>query len=119
MKLVGELKKKVESAPGMEEKKALIADAGMELDDKELSAVAGGTASTDAGTEYTLISVANVYIISLNDAYAGFTLPPGIDVTIDSEPQTQQQLPELGPMVHITAPVKGWIAESTVSKKCM
>ena len=34
MKLTGELKAKVESAAGMEEKKALIAEAGMELTDK-------------------------------------------------------------------------------------
>ena len=44
MKLTGELKAKVESAAGMEEKKALIAEAGMELNDEELAAVAGGYA---------------------------------------------------------------------------
>ena len=42
MKLTGELKAKVESAAGMEEKKALIAEAGMELNDEELAAAAGG-----------------------------------------------------------------------------
>ncbi len=42
MKLTGELKTKVESAAGMEEKKALLAEAGMELNDEELAAAAGG-----------------------------------------------------------------------------
>ncbi len=42
MKLTGELKAKVESAEGMEEKKAILAEAGMELNDEELAAVAGG-----------------------------------------------------------------------------
>ncbi len=44
MKLTGKLKAKVESTEGMERKKALIADAGIELTDKELAAVAGGDA---------------------------------------------------------------------------
>ncbi len=46
MKLTGELKAKVESAAGMEEKKAILAEAGMELNDEELAAVAGGVRFT-------------------------------------------------------------------------
>ena len=42
MKLIGELKEKVEKAETKEEKKALIEEAGMELDDEELEQVAGG-----------------------------------------------------------------------------
>ncbi len=42
MKLVGDLKTKVGKAPTMDEKKAVIADAGMELNDEELNSVAGG-----------------------------------------------------------------------------
>lgn len=42
MKLKGWLKDKVDKADTMEEKKKIIADAGMELDDDELSMVTGG-----------------------------------------------------------------------------
>jgi len=42
MKLTGELKEKVEAAQEMEEKKSIIADAGMELTDDELEVVSGG-----------------------------------------------------------------------------
>ena len=42
MKLTGELKDKVESAETKEEKKDIIAQAGMELTDEELEGVAGG-----------------------------------------------------------------------------
>ena len=42
MKLIGELKEKVEKAETKEETKALIEEAGMELDDEELEQVAGG-----------------------------------------------------------------------------
>ena len=42
MKLTGKLKDKVESAETMEEKKDIIAEAGMELTDEELNGVAGG-----------------------------------------------------------------------------
>lgn len=42
MKLKGFLKEKVDKAETMEDKKKIIADAGMELDDEELSMVAGG-----------------------------------------------------------------------------
>ena len=42
MKLTGILKTKVDKAETMEEKKGIIADAGMELNDDELNEVAGG-----------------------------------------------------------------------------
>ena len=42
MKLTGLLKNKVEEAQTKEEKKAIIAEAGMELTDEELEGVAGG-----------------------------------------------------------------------------
>ena len=42
MRLVGRLKEEVEKAETKEEKKVLIEEAGMELDDEELEQVAGG-----------------------------------------------------------------------------
>ena len=42
MKLVGELKDKVEKAENQEEAKKIIKDAGMELTDEEMDQVAGG-----------------------------------------------------------------------------
>ena len=42
MKLTGELKDKVDKAETMEAKKAIIAEAGMELTDDEVESVAGG-----------------------------------------------------------------------------
>ena len=42
MKLVGELKDKVEKAENQEEAKEIIKEAGMELTDDELDQVAGG-----------------------------------------------------------------------------
>ena len=42
MKLVGELKEKVEKTENQEEVKEMIKDAGMELTDDELDQVAGG-----------------------------------------------------------------------------
>ena len=42
MKLTGELKDKVAEAETMDEKKDIIAEAGMELTDDELEKVAGG-----------------------------------------------------------------------------
>lgn len=42
MKLTGLLKNKVEEAQTKEEKKAIIAEAGMELTDEELDGVTGG-----------------------------------------------------------------------------
>lgn len=42
MKLTGKLKDKVDAVKTMEEKKAVIAEAGMELTNDELEGVAGG-----------------------------------------------------------------------------
>ena len=42
MKLIGELKEKVEKAETAESKKELIEEAGMELNDEELEQIAGG-----------------------------------------------------------------------------
>ena len=42
MKLVGELKEKVEKAANQEEAKDIIKDAGMDLTDEEMDQVAGG-----------------------------------------------------------------------------
>ena len=42
MKLIGELKDKVEKAENREEAKKIIKDAGMELTDEEMNQVAGG-----------------------------------------------------------------------------
>ena len=44
MKLIGELKKKVENAKDMKEAKEVIEDAGMKLTEEELEKVAGGNA---------------------------------------------------------------------------
>lgn len=48
MKLIGDLKKKVEKAETQVEARELIKDAGMELTDEELDSVAGGC---DSGFE--------------------------------------------------------------------
>lgn len=42
MKLIGDLKKKVDEAKTKEEAKELIANAGMELTEEEMDAVSGG-----------------------------------------------------------------------------
>ncbi len=42
MKLIGDLKKKVDEANTKEEAKELIANAGMELTEEEMDAVSGG-----------------------------------------------------------------------------
>ncbi len=42
MKLIGELKEKVEKAGSREEAKQALEDAGMQLTDEELNEVAGG-----------------------------------------------------------------------------
>ena len=44
MKLIGDLKKKVDEANTKEEAKELIANAGMELTEEEMDAVCGGQA---------------------------------------------------------------------------
>ena len=46
MKLVGTLKDKVDAAQSPDEKRKLIAEAGMELTDDELDAVSGGSSDS-------------------------------------------------------------------------
>ena len=48
MKLVGELKEKVEKAENKEQAKEIIANAGMNLTDEELDVVAGGFSTRSA-----------------------------------------------------------------------
>lgn len=47
MKLIGDLKKKVDEANTKEEAKELIANAGMELTEEEMDAVSGGSSLVD------------------------------------------------------------------------
>ena len=47
MKLIGDLKKKVDEANTKEEAKELIANAGMELTEEEMDAVSGGSYGDD------------------------------------------------------------------------
>lgn len=54
MNLTGELKDKVEKAETMEEKKNIIAEAGMELTDEELEGVAGGNL---LGNKHTIVAI--------------------------------------------------------------
>lgn len=56
MKLTGDLKKKVEESASRETKKAVIAQAGMELTDDELDKVAGGA---DGGGVFYLYECTN------------------------------------------------------------
>ena len=51
MKLIGNLKKKVENAETKEDAQETIKKAGMLLDDDELEQVSGGTESGNIGTE--------------------------------------------------------------------
>ena len=47
MKLVGELKNKVERTENLEEAKKIIEDAGMQLSDEEMNQIAGGIKMPD------------------------------------------------------------------------
>lgn len=53
MKLIGELKKKVENLETTEEIRQAIADAGMELTDEEMENVDGGGSRTQSPTTTT------------------------------------------------------------------
>lgn len=55
MKLVGELKEKVEQAENLKEAKRVIENAGMELTDEEMEAVSGG-AIVREGPTYGVIT---------------------------------------------------------------
>ena len=52
MKLIGELKDKVEKAENQEEAKKIIEKAGMELTDEEMDQVAGGRIPHDFGPNH-------------------------------------------------------------------
>ena len=116
MKLTGELKTKVESAAGMEEKKAILAEAGMELTDEELAAVAGGAISS------------NEKIVIVNKQTPVFWIPynprskqeknltPGTSVTIIDGLETEGgfAMRDYSPLIFINSPVKGWIPKSAI-----
>ena len=53
MKLIGELKEKVEAAESVEEVRQAIEDAGMELTDEELEGVAGGVRRASESLRYS------------------------------------------------------------------
>ena len=70
MKLTGKLKKQVEAAATMEEKKDAIENAGMLLDDEELAVVAGGEGSNGVDrSKYRQINMPDeLYKISMGMA---------------------------------------------------
>ena len=119
MKLTGELKAKVESAAGMEDKKALIAEAGMELNDEELAAVAGGTLDI-GGTREIISSSAPVFKSSDNPHPILMTLKRGTQVTFidgsetEGAPAMSFYSPSYSPLIYITSPVSGWIPRSAI-----
>ncbi len=120
MKLTGELKAKVESAEGMEEKKAVIADAGMELTDKELAAVAGGSGGFNF-QEKKLKKNTPVFKIfdqsfweSYKERLSAFTI---VSVDLDRRfVNNNQDMIDFTPLVRITSPVEGYIPYSAVFK---
>ncbi len=116
MKLTGELKAKVESAAGMEEKKALLAEAGMELTDEELAAVAGGT-----GLPYEKEVNKPTPVFRSPDipgSRSSIDLPKGtIVITFrGSETKGSPAMKDYSPLIQITSPVVGWIPESAIMK---
>ena len=56
MKLIGDLKEKVENAKTKEEARDTIKEAGMLLDDEELEKVSGGRDSAVYGGEFTRLN---------------------------------------------------------------
>lgn len=56
MKLIGDLKKKVDKAKTKEEKLEQIKDAGMELTEEEMDAVNGGQANAPLGKDFVYCS---------------------------------------------------------------
>ncbi len=115
MKLTGELKAKVESAEGMEEKKALIADAGMELTDEELAAVAGGTCNFRNLREVK--SPSAPVFRSSDDPHPIAYLSKGDTVRIIDGSETiggNGAMKNYSPLIGIKKPVDGWIAKSAI-----
>ncbi len=113
MKLTGELKAKVESAAGMEEKKALIAEAGMELNDEELAAVSGGAGSSNE----KIVNKPTPVFQSPSDPHSIRTiLRPMMRVIIvdGSERDGGGKMIDYSPLIRITEPVQGWIQKSAI-----
>ncbi len=113
MKLTGELKAKVESAAGMEDKKALIAEAGMELNDEELAAVAGGAGLPNE----TIVNKPTPVFMSRDDPYHDFFyLSKGDTVKIidGSETDGGSTMRSYSPLIKIFYPVDGWIPKSAI-----
>ncbi len=113
MKLTGELKAKVESAAGMEEKKNLIAEAGMELNDEELAAVAGGAGSNN---NRKIVNKQTLVFKSPTNPGSSRYLPKGAEVqTISgSERDGGPDMSKYSPLIKITLPVNGWIPKSAI-----
>ncbi len=114
MKLTGELKAKVESAAGMEEKKALIAEAGMELNDEELAAVAGGADPVERNGRH-VFEETPVFKSPNNPGSSGY-LPKGtiVQTISGSETKGAPAMSSYSPLIYITSPVKGWIQKSAL-----
>ena len=115
MKLTGELKTKVESAAGMEEKKALIAEAGMELNDEELAAVAGGTLDIGGFQEVTSPSAP---VFRSSDAPQNIRyLHKGTKVMFinGSETVGGPDMTSYSPLIKIITPIEGYIPVSALS----
>ena len=116
MKLTGELKAKVESAAGTEEKKAILAEAGMELNDEELAAVAGGTLDI-GGTREIISSSAPVFKSSDNPHPILMTLKRGTQVTFIDGSETIGgcvAMKDYWPLIRIYKPVYGYIPRSAI-----
>ena len=116
MKLTGELKAKVESAAGMEEKKALIAEAGMELNDEELAAVAGGVVSPECKRRHVFEKTP--VFRSSQDPNAIDYLSKGDTVFFfdGSETIGGPDLISYSPLILIIDPVYGYIPKSAIEK---
>ena len=116
MKLMGELKAKVDSAAGMEEKKALIAEAGMELNDEELAAVAGGICLFI--DTLVIVNKPTPVFMSPGNPHIFCTLRFGTKVKyIDgSERDGGSAMSNYSPLIRITSPVSGWIPKSSIEQ---
>ena len=83
MKLIGNLKKKVENAKTKEEARDTIKKAGMLLDDDELEAVSGGAGSGDyGGHSNDIINVTPSEYLNLPDFNSNMCNVPGCGRTL-------------------------------------
>ncbi len=102
MKLIGELKKRVEAASSKEEARAAIAEAGMELTPDELDLISGGETfvGTDGFTYYNYHNGTGWHIdLGPNSGRSIFGLPQ-----IDGEPPGYS---ESRNVVHVNCPICG------------